>query len=381
MTRDAKGRQRDWIICQIGAREHYVLPRVMHAEGRLRALYTDIWCPPSSLLSHLPGRRGRPMRERYHMALSDARVEHFTASALALDLSARIAHGSDIWSPIMARNAWFQSKTVAHLARSGMLKTDPRPAVFSYSYAAKEIFRAARDAGCQTVLGQIDPGPLEEDIVAEASAKHPELKPRWRRAPARYWQDWHEECDMADVIVVNSPWSLECLVAAGIDKTKISIVPLAFEAAEVETNARTYPERFTAQRPLRVLFLGSLVIRKGIAELLEAVRLLKDEPVEFHLVGGLGIDIPAADRANPKLIVHGPVPRGETRRHYAAADVFILPSLSDGFGLTLLEAQAQGLPAIASRRCGEVVEDGVNGLVLEKVTGEAIVEGCAPLSA
>jgi glycosyltransferase involved in cell wall biosynthesis len=48
--------------------------------------------------------------------------------------------------------------------------------------------------------------------------------------------------------------------------------------------------------------------------------------------------------------------------------------LSDGFGLTQLEALAHRLPVIASRRCGEVVTDGVNGLLLDEPTTAAIEE-------
>jgi glycosyltransferase involved in cell wall biosynthesis len=46
--------------------------------------------------------------------------------------------------------------------------------------------------------------------------------------------------------------------------------------------------------------------------------------------------------------------------------------LSDGFALTQLEAQAQGLPIIASEFCGKVVENGVNGIILEEPTGTCI---------
>ena len=54
--------------------------------------------------------------------------------------------------------------------------------------------------------------------------------------------------------------------------------------------------------------------------------------------------------------------------------MFILPTLSDGFALTQLEALAHRLPVIASRRCGEVVIDRMNGLLLEEPTAEAIEE-------
>jgi glycosyltransferase involved in cell wall biosynthesis len=65
-------------------------------------------------------------------------------------------------------------------------------------------------------------------------------------------------------------------------------------------------------------------------------------------------------------------PRDKVERYYRDADVFILPTLSDGFGLTQLEAQAWKLPVIASRYCGEVVCDGGNGIVIERISGQSI---------
>jgi glycosyltransferase involved in cell wall biosynthesis len=67
-------------------------------------------------------------------------------------------------------------------------------------------------------------------------------------------------------------------------------------------------------------------------------------------------------------------PRDKVERYYRDADVFILPTLSDGFGLTQLEAQAWKLPVIASRYCGEVVCDGVNGIVIEGISGQSIAD-------
>ena len=53
-------------------------------------------------------------------------------------------------------------------------------------------------------------------------------------------------------------------------------------------------------------------------------------------------------------------------------DVFIFPTLSDGFGITQLEAMSYGLPVIASRNCGDIVQDQVNGLLLSDVTSDNI---------
>ena len=68
----------------------------------------------------------------------------------------------------------------------------------------------------------------------------------------------------------------------------------------------------------------------------------------------------------------GPVSRSEVMSHYRAADALVFPSLSDGFGMAQVEARGWRLPIVASRSCGQVVDDGVNGLVLAEVTPEAI---------
>ena len=68
----------------------------------------------------------------------------------------------------------------------------------------------------------------------------------------------------------------------------------------------------------------------------------------------------------------GAVTRNQAANYYRNADVFILPTLSDGFAITQLEAQAHRLPLIASSRCGDVVEHNVNGLLLNDPSVEAI---------
>jgi len=361
---------RPWVFCQLGAREHYILPRAFERRGRLAALVTEAWVPPHAIAARIPGSLGRRFADRFAPDLAASRVEAFTGAAIAFELGVRLRREAPAaWPTILRRNAWFERHAVARLQRARLL--DERPVVFAYSYAALGILQAAKAAGCTTVLGQIDPAISEEDVVAGAVTRHAALQPDWHRAPPQYWVRWREECALADHIVVNSPWARDGLVKAGIDSTKLAVVPLAYEARPMLAR-RPMPDRFSAARPLRVLFLGSLGIRKGIAEVLEAASLLADAPVEFHLVGQSGIVFPADIVANPKVRRHGSVSRGAAAGHYAAADVFVLPSHSDGFGLTQIEAQAHGLPLIASRHCGAVVRDGVDGFLLDGVTASDI---------
>jgi len=286
---------------------------------------------------------------------------------MAFELGARFAGHSD-WTQIIARNEWFQRMAVARLSRIEASCT-----VMAYSYAAREIFRLARERGWRTVLGQIDPGPLEERIVARLCDENPALLGGGDRPPQQYWEDWREECALADRIVVNSLWSQTALLAEGVPAAKIRLVPLAYD--EPQTLApfrREYPKAFSQSRPLRVLFLGLINLRKGIGPLLAAVRLLRGEPVEFWFVGQTQVAIPADLRDNPHVRWLGSVSRADTAQFYRGADVFLFPTFSDGFGLTQLEAQAWRLPIIATKFCGDVVKEGITGWLLTELTPSSI---------
>jgi glycosyltransferase involved in cell wall biosynthesis len=363
------------LCCQLGAREHYAIPRALSRFDALGYLLADAWVPPSSFLAEVC-RSGSKLGERFHSELRNARVKAFNASLIVFETLAR-ARGLSGWTKIVARNRWFQRKVVSFLC-SQSSTINYQPILLSYSYTALEPFHYAKTRAWKTLLLQIDPGPEEEAIVAEEVERVPQLAGGWQAAPPEYWALWREECNLADRIVVNSEWSRQALVRAGVPCEKVSIVPLAYEAAKGASHdseaewVRLYPARFTPERPLRVLFLGQINLRKGVARLLEAARVLRDEPVEFWMVGPAEIRNAAAIGEAGRVRWFGPVTREQAAEYYRSADVFILPTLSDGFALTQLEAQAHGLPIIASKFCGEVVESGRNGTILEEPTATCI---------
>ena len=358
--------QRTWLSCQLGAREHYAVPRALQLDGLLHEFHTDLWIRPNSLTHHWVNKRG----QRFHPALAQARVSAANAAALAFEMKSQ-AGGLSGWDLTIRRNEWFQRNVLARFKRDADISDRQPTTVFAYSYAAEQIFEHAHEHSWRTVLGQIDPGPADDRIVA--SLHEQENDDGWQPAPSDYWRKWRRECEMADEIVVNSNWSREALRSEGISESKIRVLPLAFEASQdAQTFQRHYPSAFTLARPFKVLFLAQINLRKGARELLDAARLLANEPVEFWFVGPQQIHIPPDLRDVPYIKWFGTVPRTKVDRFYRAADVFILPTFSDGFGLTQLEAQSWKLPVIASRFCGEVVQHDHNGLILEEVSAEAI---------
>jgi glycosyltransferase involved in cell wall biosynthesis len=363
-----------WICCQLGARERYAIPRALFSRGLLDCLVTDAWIPVSSFLAKVASGN---FADRFHNELKDARVIAFNFSVICFEMLARVRRLAE-WQTIMERNQWFQRKVVDAL-KLQLSTLNSHPILLSYSYAALEPFRFAKSRGWKTLLLQIDPGPEEQKIVAEEAARVPALAGEWQVAPVDYWSSWRQECDLADRIIVNSEWSREGLMRSGIPTQKLTLIPLAYEASEDGDQkseiqqVRSYPVRFTQERPMRVLFLGQVNLRKGIARLLEAAQTLRDEPVEFWIVGPVQIANAETAADNARVKWFGPVARKETGKKYKAADVFILPTLSDGFAITQLEAQAYGLPVISSKTCGSVVENGRNGIVLEEPSAARIV--------
>lgn len=362
----------DWVVCQIGAREHYAIPRALAQSDRLDLLVTDLWCRPGSLFSQLPFTQR--LKDRYHPNLAKASVQNFNERFATFEIASRFQKQSG-WKRIMARNDLFQRLAAKNLNDRITQAKRPLPkAVFSYSYAARDIFKVAGSVGIERILGQIDPGPEEERIVAEEHQRYPEIASSWKPVPRKYWESWRKETRDADSIVVNSNWSKRCLIQSGISPKKIAVIPLVYESAD--------PRREETNRNhdvFHLLFLGTINLRKGIARLIEAMKLLESEPIQLTLAGPTEID-PTLWQNLRNVDWIGPQPRSKVGEIYRTADAFILPTLSDGFALTQLEALSHGLPVISSKFCGEVVKHGENGWILPDLAPQTIAEVIAKAS-
>lgn len=357
--------EQPWICCQIGAREHYAIPRALIRQRIPVRLFTDIWATARNRWL-LP----KKWRQRQHPEIADSRVESWNLQSLLRFLGSQVT-GKTGWTEIIERNRWFEQQVSEHLKR--VLGQMAEPAVvFSYSYAAEKILEVARSEGCTTVLGQMDPALTEVELVKKIEIQHGQGQSEW--PPSAYWDKWHRECELSDHIIVNSEWSRTALLKQGIDEDKMEVISLAFEKSAEPNDPRSLPAAFSHERPLRVLFLGQVIPRKGIVELCDAAAALKAEPIEWRVVGGGSADLLARLREYENVVVTGQISRHDATREYQQADVFILPTHSDGFALTQLEAASHGLPIIASKRCGDVVEHDRNGLVLNAISAKEISE-------
>jgi glycosyltransferase involved in cell wall biosynthesis len=202
------------------------------------------------------------------------------------------------------------------------------------------------------------------DLVREEAKRWPgwELNPS--EVPGEYFRRREQEWALADVVVVNSEFCKQALIKQGVPPEKLFLLPLCYEAAGHRTSDLRPPLEVSASRPLRVLFLGQVILRKGIQYLVEAAKKLDLGNIRFDVVGPIGISKEAAASAPKNMKFHGRTNREQAVGWYRQADVFVLPTLSDGFAITQLEAMSQGLPVVATPCCGEVVSDGLDGFIV-----------------
>lgn len=178
------------------------------------------------------------------------------------------------------------------------------------------------------------------------------------------------------VFVLAEPFRRQ-LLALGLDPDRVEVTATMFDGGELGGPHR--PER--PDRPAGLIFMGRLIVEKGIYELLDAfARLRREFPKLELVVGGDGPELDAfrerVQQMGLESAVHCPgfVSGAAKADWLARAGLFVLPSYREGCPVAMLEAMAMGLPVVASRVGGvpRVIGDGLNGRLLPDVDARTL---------
>jgi glycosyltransferase involved in cell wall biosynthesis len=144
-------------------------------------------------------------------------------------------------------------------------------------------------------------------------------------------------------------------LAEQLQDLDVRVVP---PGRDVAAEVGAPPGDLRAGRMAALLCVGNWVDRKGISSLLEAFAALEPETATLHLVGRTAVEPRYARRIWARLgqpdlvgrvVVHGPLATVDVAAMYAAADVFVLPSLKEPYGTVYGEAMSAGLPVVGWR--------------------------------
>jgi len=258
------------------------------------------------------------------------------------------------------------------------IRQDSWDLVYAWSSVAEELLRLPRPVGQVRVVERgsshivTQRRLLDEEAARVGTAiEHP--------------SDWmvareQREYALADAVAVLSTFARQSFLDQGVDPSRIWLLRPGVDVDEFRPSDEVLARRVARIRsgaPLQVLFVGTLSFRKGLWDLAAMIRRLGDRDMHFTLVG----DVPAEAREivgdlSRRVRVEPRQPRHRLRDVFGEADVFVFPTIEDGFGLVLVQAHAAGLPILTTPNGGglDVVVEGRTGWILPVRMPDAFAE-------
>ncbi len=323
--------------------------------GSLDTFYTTIWYNPDvtvlKTLCCIPviGKKVRhAMLKRYEEQIPAGKVKTYPWYEMIRQIKRKI--------PFLTSSAdWFLYVSRQHdLYVSKQIRGKNYDVFIGYEGACLNSLKIAKQEGKTTVL---DLTQVHWKYLQLLRDQYPVFRAKQ--------EEWlfkkisavkNAEYDYVDHIFVLSSLMKESLIDNGIKEGKIHMVNLGFDPTKFECK-RTYDN--TADRPLKLLFVGAITKGKGIHLLLEMVKQLTN--TQLTLIGTIADDAINCLKQYKECYTHIPfLHHHELAQKYQEADLFVLPSYLDSWAMVVLEAMASGTPVIVTENTGskDVVSKG-----------------------
>ena len=189
----------------------------------------------------------------------------------------------------------------------------------------------------------------------------------------------------ASLILTNSNFTRQQALSVGKNPEQVKAIYCGYESTMAREAFKTrVAEKHKISK--HILFVGQCAKVKGIEYLLQAITMISNNQVILDIVGNTAVEPKYFSQLNKtigelgihdQVIFHGHISdKTELAKFYQHSDVFVLPSLVEGFGIVLLDAMSFGLPIVATRVSAipELVEDDVNGLLVPPANPAALAQ-------
>ncbi len=189
----------------------------------------------------------------------------------------------------------------------------------------------------------------------------------------------------ADLIIASSDYSKSEIVSVGINPDSVHVLSPGLDREKhniLSSSCRSDSKK--------ILCVGNYVSRKGIIYLIEAFSQIERQNFTLHLVGNRKNNSSYYNKLNNAVeklkltecvVFHDGSDQENIKQLYASADIFVLPSFKETFGIVFLEAMHYGLPIITTNVSAmpELIEEGKNGFLVPPGDSQALAEAISTL--
>ena len=246
--------------------------------------------------------------------------------------------------------------------------------VHIFSGVAEELLQHPEITGLKTLLrGSAHIAVQHQLLVQEAQRMQQsvDVPSAWMIAREQ------REYALCDRVVVMSSFARRSFIDQGFPAQRLLFGPAGAHTGDFHASAaqrQRRAERIASGAPLTVLLVGTLSARKGILDLMQVVNALSDR-MHFRFVGTVAPDARVKLPQRSKLELLPRVAQQALPNLYAQADVFLHPTIEDGFAVVLVQALMAGLPVICTENCAasDVVAEGKTGFVVPIRAPDAMI--------
>lgn len=236
---------------------------------------------------------------------------------------------------------WFAKRAVQHLNGSEL--------IHGWSQWSEPSLLWAKQRGIPTVLERSSAQIKEQSRLLRE--EHSRLGLSWTPTHPLIEAMELREYDLCSTVAVPSLFVERSFRQRGFSAAKLYRNTLGVDLSHFQPPAT--PPRPPEQEGLRLIYAGSLSVRKGIPDLLEGFRLANLEKAQLTLLGGSTPELAALVAGQPAdVVVLGHRPQSELVQHYGRAHCFVMASIEEGMAMVQMQALACGLPLICTTNTG-----------------------------
>jgi len=230
-----------------------------------------------------------------------------------------------------------------------------------WSSFSLHTLRKAKNMGMKIVLEHGSSYPFYANKILKEEYEKFGLKTKpFQLAHPKIIEKEIKEFEESDYIFIPSSFVKKTFLEYSISENKLIQIPYGVDLS----NFRQIPKN---DNIFRIIFAGTVCIRKGIQYLLQAFKDLNLKNSELVLIGNVSDDIKnVLLKYNDLNIKIKYIPHFELYKEYSQGSVFVLPSIEEGLARVIPEAMACGLPVICTTNTGgkDVVRDGIDGFII-----------------